>query len=140
MYCEDFEAPFLERTSEFYRAEVGWLWAGRALVGDWMDLSRNECCLVGGEPGLQAGTQAGRQEPEAAKAPSVNPRSLAPYPPTPLAVLPSPQAAEYISSCDCPAYLAHAERRLAEEVDRVGAYLDASTEAKVVKVRVCVCM
>lgn len=48
--------------------------------------------------------------------------------------LPSPQAAEYISSCDCPAYLAHAERRLAEEVERVAAYLDASTEAKVVRV------
>ncbi|KAL4421065.1 hypothetical protein ABPG77_001360 [Micractinium sp. CCAP 211/92] len=44
------------------------------------------------------------------------------------------EAAEYISSCDCPAYLAHAERRLAEETERVAAYLDASTEAKVVRV------
>ncbi|PSC70166.1 cullin 3 [Micractinium conductrix] len=44
------------------------------------------------------------------------------------------EAAEYISSCDCPAYLAHAERRLQEEADRVAAYLDASTDAKVVKV------
>lgn len=45
------------------------------------------------------------------------------------------EAAEYIASCDCPAYLAHAERRLGEEVERVAAYLDPSTEAKVVKVR-----
>ena len=64
VYCEDFEAPFLERTAEFYRAE----------------------------------------------------------------------AADFIASCDCPAYLAHAERRLGEEGDRVGAMLDASTELKVVKV------
>lgn len=48
VYVEDFEAPFLERTSEFYAAE----------------------------------------------------------------------AAEFIASCDCPTYLQHAERRLAEEVDR----------------------
>lgn len=48
VYMEDFEAPFLERTSEFYAAE----------------------------------------------------------------------AAEFIASCDCPTYLQHAERRLAEEVDR----------------------
>ena len=64
VYCEDFEAPFLERTAEFYRAE----------------------------------------------------------------------AADVIASCDCPAYLAHAERRLGEEGDRVGAMLDASTEPKVIKV------
>ncbi|EFN52532.1 hypothetical protein CHLNCDRAFT_138949 [Chlorella variabilis] len=44
------------------------------------------------------------------------------------------EAAEFVSSCDCPTYLAHAERRLGEEVERVGAYLDPSTEAKVVKV------
>jgi len=48
VYLDDFEAPFLERTSEFYAAE----------------------------------------------------------------------AAEFIASCDCPTYLQHAERRLAEEVDR----------------------
>lgn len=28
------------------------------------------------------------------------------------------EAAEFIASCDCPTYLQHAERRLAEEVDR----------------------
>jgi hypothetical protein len=44
------------------------------------------------------------------------------------------EAADFIASCDCPAYLAHAERRLGEEGDRVGAMLDASTELKVVKV------
>lgn len=42
------------------------------------------------------------------------------------------------AGCVCPLLTAlaqHAERRLGEEVDRVAAYLDASTEAKVVKVR-----
>lgn len=57
--------------------------------------------------------------------------------PPPPAARPAParrQAAEYIASCDCPAYLAHAERRLGEEGDRVGAYLDPSTEPKLIKV------
>jgi hypothetical protein len=65
VYCDDFEAPFLERTSQFYAAE----------------------------------------------------------------------AADTLAASDCPAYLAHAERRLGEEVERVAAYLDPSTEARVVKVR-----
>lgn len=28
------------------------------------------------------------------------------------------EAADYIATCDCPAYLQHAERRLQEEADR----------------------
>jgi hypothetical protein len=46
-----------------------------------------------------------------------------------------PQAAEYIATSDCPTYLAHAERRLGEEAERVGAYMDPSSEPKVIKVR-----
>ena len=42
---------------------------------------------------------------------------------------------EYIATCDAPTYLTHAERRLNEEVERVQAYLDATTEARLVKVR-----
>jgi cullin 3 len=44
------------------------------------------------------------------------------------------EAQEYIGSCDCPAYLAHVERRLGEEVDRVAAYLLPETEARLVQV------
>ena len=44
------------------------------------------------------------------------------------------EAQELIISCDCPQYLAKAEKRLAEESQRVALYLDPSTEAKVVRV------
>lgn len=45
------------------------------------------------------------------------------------------EAQEYIASCDCPAYLAHADARLAEEAERVKSYLDATTEPRVIKAR-----
>ena len=64
VYCDDFEAVFLERTADFYARE----------------------------------------------------------------------AAETLARSDAPAYLAHAELRLGEELDRVGAYLDASSQAKLIKV------
>jgi len=38
------------------------------------------------------------------------------------------EAQEKITSCSAPAYLEHVEKRLKEEVERVEAYLDASTE------------
>ena len=41
---------------------------------------------------------------------------------------------EYVASHDCPGYLAHAERRLGEEAERVQHYLDPTTEPKLVKV------
>jgi hypothetical protein len=44
------------------------------------------------------------------------------------------EAAEYVASCDCPSYLAHAERRLKEESERVGSYLHPSTEERVTAV------
>ena len=44
------------------------------------------------------------------------------------------EAQELLSSCDVPEYLRRAERRLAEEGERVRAYLDASTEPKVTAV------
>ena len=44
------------------------------------------------------------------------------------------EAQELIIACDCPQYLAKAEKRLAEEAQRVALYLDPSTEAKVVHV------
>lgn len=39
-----------------------------------------------------------------------------------------------MTTCDCPEFLRRAERRLGEEADRVHAYLDSSTEAKVTRV------
>jgi cullin 3 len=45
------------------------------------------------------------------------------------------EAQEYISSCDCPTYLAHAEKRLGEEAERVQNYLDAGSEPRVIRVR-----
>jgi cullin 3 len=44
------------------------------------------------------------------------------------------EAAEVIAAADCPAYLAHAERRLREESERVAAYLHPATEARVAAV------
>lgn len=44
------------------------------------------------------------------------------------------EAQDFISTCDCPDFLRKAERRLAEEADRVSNYLDASTEPKVTRV------
>lgn len=44
------------------------------------------------------------------------------------------EAQEYIATCDAPTYLSHAERRLAEEAERVQAYLDPRTEERLVKV------
>ncbi len=44
------------------------------------------------------------------------------------------EAQEFISSCDCPTYLAHAERRLGEEAERVQNYLDACSEPRVIQV------
>ena len=43
------------------------------------------------------------------------------------------EAAETRARSNAPAYLAHAELRLGEELDRVGAYLDASSQAKLIK-------
>ena len=40
------------------------------------------------------------------------------------------EAQEKIASCSAPAYLEHVEKRLKEEVERVEAYLDASTEVR----------
>jgi len=44
------------------------------------------------------------------------------------------EAHEYLSTSDCPEYLRKAEKRLAEESERVSAYLDSSTEAKITAV------
>jgi cullin 3 len=44
------------------------------------------------------------------------------------------EGGERVSSCDCPSYLQHAERRLAEEAERVHAYLHPSTEPRVAAV------
>lgn len=44
------------------------------------------------------------------------------------------EAQEFIASCDCPTYLAHAEKRLGEEAERVANYLDVGSEPRVVKV------
>ncbi|CAD7698288.1 unnamed protein product [Ostreobium quekettii] len=44
------------------------------------------------------------------------------------------EANEYISSSDCPEYLRKAERRLTEEKERVGSYLDASSMDRIVSV------
>ena len=44
------------------------------------------------------------------------------------------EAQAYISRMDCPEYLRRAERRLAEESERVANYMDASTDAKVTRV------
>ncbi len=44
------------------------------------------------------------------------------------------EAAEYLSTCTCPDYLAKAEKRLAEEAERVRLYLQCHTEAKITKV------
>lgn len=125
VYIDDFEAPFLERTAEFYAAEAR---------------------RLGERGGSAAATLRRRPGSPSAAALSLH-RPLQP-PITsdcPLSNAHSSQAADYIATCDCPTYLAHAERRLGEEAERVGAYMDASTEAKVVKVRwrcrrrVCCC-
>lgn len=44
------------------------------------------------------------------------------------------EAQALVASCDCPEYLRRAERRLAEEAERVRLYLDASTEPKIARV------
>lgn len=44
------------------------------------------------------------------------------------------EASDCITTCDCPTYLSKAERRLAEEVERVKSYLDPNTEMKITKV------
>jgi cullin 3 len=44
------------------------------------------------------------------------------------------EAQAAIAGCSCPEYLKRAERRLAEEAERVRAYLDASTEPRVTRV------
>ena len=44
------------------------------------------------------------------------------------------EAQEYLVSCDCPDYLRKAEKRLAEEVERVRNYMDPSSEAKITRV------
>lgn len=44
------------------------------------------------------------------------------------------EAQEYLVSCDCPNYLRKAEKRLAEEVERVRNYMDPGSEAKITRV------
>ena len=44
------------------------------------------------------------------------------------------EAQEYLVSCDCPDYLRKAEKRLAEEVERVRNYMDPGSEAKITRV------
>lgn len=44
------------------------------------------------------------------------------------------EAQEYLTGSDCPEYLRKAEKRLTEESERVTAYLDSSTEAKITAV------
>ena len=44
------------------------------------------------------------------------------------------EAQAYLASCDCPGYLKKAERRLAEEKERVANYLDQSSEPKILRV------
>ncbi|KAG2493302.1 hypothetical protein HYH03_008438 [Edaphochlamys debaryana] len=44
------------------------------------------------------------------------------------------EAADFISSSDCPDYLRKAEQRLAEEAERCAAYMDGGTEPKVTRV------
>lgn len=44
------------------------------------------------------------------------------------------EAQAYLGSCDCPEYLRKAERRLAEEKERVSNYLDQSSEIKILRV------
>lgn len=44
------------------------------------------------------------------------------------------EAQQYFSNCDCPEFLQHAERRLDEEKERVGNYLDATSEHKITRV------
>ncbi len=44
------------------------------------------------------------------------------------------EASEYMASCDCPAYLIRAEKRLQEESERCLNYMDATTEPKVIGV------
>ena len=44
------------------------------------------------------------------------------------------EAQAYLASCDCPGYLRKAERRLAEEKERVATYLDQSSEPKILRV------
>ncbi|KAL1194519.1 Cullin-3A [Cardamine amara subsp. amara] len=44
------------------------------------------------------------------------------------------ESQEFIESCDCGDYLKKAEKRLTEEIDRVGHYLDAKSEEKITSV------
>jgi Cullin family len=44
------------------------------------------------------------------------------------------EAQEFLASCDCPDYLRKAEKRLAEEVERVRNYMDPGSEAKITRV------
>ncbi|CAN6881573.1 hypothetical protein Bca4012_071593 [Brassica carinata] len=44
------------------------------------------------------------------------------------------ESQEFIESCDCGDYLKKAEKRLTEEIDRVGHYLDAKSEDKITSV------
>jgi cullin 3 len=44
------------------------------------------------------------------------------------------EAQEYLVSCDCPDYLRKADKRLAEEVERVRNYMDPGSEAKITRV------
>jgi len=44
------------------------------------------------------------------------------------------EAQEYLAGCDCPDYLRKAERRLAEESERVRNYLDPGSDAKITRV------
>lgn len=44
------------------------------------------------------------------------------------------EAQEYLASCDCPEYLRKAEKRLAEEAERVRNYLDPGSEPKITRV------
>jgi len=44
------------------------------------------------------------------------------------------EATEYFCTSNCPDFLKKAERRLAEEKERVGNYLDPSSEPKITRV------
>lgn len=47
---------------------------------------------------------------------------------------PQAEAQANIASCDCPEYLRRAERRLQQELERVGHYLDSRSEPKLTRV------
>lgn len=44
------------------------------------------------------------------------------------------EAQEYLASCNCPDYLRKAEKRLAEESERVRNYLDPGSDSKITRV------